>query len=99
MRYFDLLDFQYLVLALFIGIAVTILVIRGLWLVSAIAEKKRSPGRIRRGLADRKKPCSADSRFCLYGFFHLGSRLHDCGRDKRRTILNELSAVRFQQKS
>jgi hypothetical protein len=69
MRYFDLLDFQYLVLALFIGTAVTILVyVAFRWPVQP-RKRKEEPEEFAEGLKIEKNPVPPILVFVYSAFF------------------------------
>lgn len=69
MRYFDLLDFQYLVLALFIGIAVTILVYVAFGWSAQSLKRKEAPEEFAEGLQIGKNPVPPILVFVYTAFF------------------------------
>jgi hypothetical protein len=69
MRYFDLLDFQYLVLALFIGIAVTILIYVAFGWSAQSLKRKEAPEDLTEGLRIEKNPVPPILIFVYAAFF------------------------------
>ena len=69
MRYFDLLDFQYVVLALFIGIAVTILLYVAFGWPAAVLKRKKAPEEFAAGLQIEKNPVPPILVFVYTAFF------------------------------
>ena len=69
MRYFDLLDFQYLVLALFIGTAVTILVYVAFGWPAQPRKRKEEPEEFTEGLKIEKNPVPPILVFVYSAFF------------------------------
>jgi hypothetical protein len=69
MRYFDLLDFQYVVLALFIGIAVTILLYVAFGWSAASLKRKKVPEEFAEGLQIEKNPVPPILIFIYTAFF------------------------------
>ena len=69
MRYFDLLDFQNLVLALFIGIAVTILLYVAFGWSAQSLKRKEAPEELAEGLKIEKNPVPPILIFVYAAFF------------------------------
>ena len=69
MRYFDLLDFQYVVLALFIGIAVTILVYVAFGWSPLSLKRNKAPEEFAEGLQIEKNPVPPILIFVYTAFF------------------------------
>ena len=69
MRYFDLLDFQYLVLALCIGIAVTILIYVAFGWSAQSLKRKEAPEEFTEGLRIEKNPVPPILIFVYTAFF------------------------------
>ena len=69
MRYFDLLDFQYVVLALFIGIGVTILLYMAFGWSGISLKRKEAPEEFTEGLRIEKNPVPPILIFVYTAFF------------------------------
>ena len=69
MRYFDLLDFQYVVLALFIGIAATIFVYVAFGWSPQLLKRKQAPEEFAEGLKIEKNPVPPILVFVYTAFF------------------------------
>jgi hypothetical protein len=69
MRYFNLLDFQYIVLALFIGIAVTILLYVAFGGSALSLKRKKAPEEFAEGLQIEKNPVPPILVFVYTAFF------------------------------
>ena len=69
MRYFNLLDFQYVVLALFIGIALTILLYVAFGWPAASLKRNKVPEEFAEGLQIEKNPVPPILIFIYTAFF------------------------------
>ena len=69
MRYFDLLDFQYIVLALFIGIAATILLYVAFGWAALSLKSKKEPDEFPEGLHMERNPVPPILAFIYTAFF------------------------------
>jgi hypothetical protein len=69
MRYFNLLDFQYIVLSLFIGIAVTVLLYVAFGWPALSLKRKEAPEEFADGLKIEKNPVPPILIFVYTAFF------------------------------
>lgn len=95
MRYYVLLDFQYIVLAVGMGIAATILLYVAFGVPASSRKREKEPEHYIDGLRIEKLD-SANSCFFVCRNFNMGNGVYAGSRNKRGAVLKQLSANSVQ---
>ena len=96
MRYFVLLDFQYIVLAVCMGIAATILLYVAFGVPVISRKREKEPEHYTDGLQIEKNPIPLILVFIVCRNFNMGNGVYAGSGNKRGAVLKQLSANSVQ---